>query len=313
MIICEADPGAGGAAAIAAQLLSASRFAEAARVFEYLCEAEPGAGEHWQERFNALKSAGDVVAAERLWRDLLNGRVPWPPLLNRSGVARQLAGLLEKDFGEPESARRLLWREHKGDRNMGDDLYVELARSCERVGQWEDAALVWKEAARYAATRERRRVPGKNPGAAARPGRRGARLGSTVDGQGGVLPADHARVTLGLAEIQLAGGCVDEALDAGFDLLRGNQPEAVSGVVAMLSRVGEGKAARQLLTAATRRVTEPQSRPALQKALVEQVAELPGGGEDALFKRELRRLRTFAEEMTPLRAVFDDTALRSLA
>ena len=137
-------PLAAGAVAIATQMMSASRFAEAARIYEYLCQLEPDVAEHWQERFAALKSAGDTTAAARLWRGVLEPGAHPVAALGRSEVVRQLAGLLENELGDASAARQLLWRERGADKGPTFPILSQLALSYERAKQWDLAAQIWR-------------------------------------------------------------------------------------------------------------------------------------------------------------------------
>ena len=74
-----------------------------------------------------------------------------------------------------------------------------------------------------------------------------------------------------MAELQVAAGQPDEAIEIGFDLLHDNQPEAIAAVAANLGGHDQQTAARQLLTASVRRSRDPQARLRQQKALVELV------------------------------------------
>ncbi len=290
------------AAALASQWVSNSRFGEAARVDEYLCELEPDQADHWLERFAALKAAGDPAAAARLFRGVLENKAHFPANLGRLQVVQQLAELLENDLADAPGARRWLWRERKAGKSLDHSPLAWLARSYERAGQWENAARVWRE------------IPDDPTGnAALNAGRIEAQyLGRSDEALSLVKsavernspPGEHSRAIVTLAGLQIAAGRTDEAAELGFGLLHDAQSDGVARVATLLAAHGQPIAARQLLTASLRRTHDPRIRLQQQRALVEVVAAAPG--DDAIFERELRRLKTIADGAASSGPVFDD-------
>ena len=130
--------------ATAAQMMAASQFPAAARLYEALCRARPNEPENWRQLFLAYESGGDRAALERTLATLLASPGPLPANADPRRTRGRLANLR---YAEDDDAGACWLLEHLHQSLPGLlPLLFQLAPMEEQAGRWEEAARVWAEA-----------------------------------------------------------------------------------------------------------------------------------------------------------------------
>ena len=127
----------------ATQLLTASQFPAACRLYESLTRQEPGNEEDWRNLLAAYNAEGDLDAMETALVSLLGTAHAAPSPLARGELVRDLATLRQFE-GDAAGALRLLEREFQ-DGNHAVPVVTSLATAYERAGRLDDAARVWQD------------------------------------------------------------------------------------------------------------------------------------------------------------------------
>ncbi len=229
-----AGPGWEAVANEAAQLLAASQYPSAARLYETLCRVRPGDAEHWRNLFLAEESSEDRAALERTLNFLLSDAPTLPAGLSRIDLVNRLANLREAE-GDGTGACRLL--EHAQSEAPGAfPLLIQLAQMEERAGRWEQAAHFWNEAIPF------------DPSGGARLslaavdehlGQNDRAIGQLNDAMKSAVEPTRTNAAVHLAQLFLSTGRVDEARALGTRLLEEGAAAALPAVAEELAKKGQ--------------------------------------------------------------------------
>ncbi len=287
-------PPTGTAASIAGEMRNNARYSAAIQIDEYLCRVEPNNGEHWRSLISAYEAAGDFDGLERLFEGLFRDGATLPETLPRTDFVCRWAAVRERN-GDADGACRVLEQERS---NVPGALQVlvQLAQTYDRSGRDEQAAGVW---------REMLPLDGSDAallGLANLEERRGRREEAIKLLQGGLTRgavAGQDEAASRLTQLYLAANRVDDARQLAQTLAREGKYEALPNIASDLARSGQHGIARELLTAAVRRVHEPNLRFRLQQTLV---GLSPASGDDLRgFLIGMKRLETLARDMPTAR------------
>ena len=237
----------------------------------------------------ALDASGDTAAVERTLTAMLAGPLPPGGAANRLETLVRLAGLREST-GDPDGAIRLLL-DARRQFPRATPVLRSLAQVLERQNRPDDAAAILREA-----------MAGDHgvlsldalTSLELRRGNREAAYNLARDAR---LPNSEAEQAWWLGrriEIYLLTGHAPEAVALARGWARDGRAGGVIDAANSLAAHGQQPAARELLTDALSRASDPQTRYGLQAAFVSLCGRAADVTQD-VFVREMRRLEHLAQ------------------